>query len=42
MKTVCKLTLWLIIICSAAVSVHYAVQLYRTKYAPRYLKGNAS
>ena len=41
MKNFCKIMLLLVIICSAAISVHYAVQLYRDKYAPRYLKGNA-
>jgi len=41
MKGFCKAMLWIIIILSAAVSVHYAAELYRTKYAPRYLKGNA-
>ena len=41
MKQFLRIVFLLIIICSAAVSINYAVQVYRTKYAPRYLKGNA-
>lgn len=41
MKQFLRIVFLLIIICSAVISVHYAAQLYRTKYAPRYLKGNA-
>ena len=41
MKTFCKILLLTVIVCCAAISVHYAAELYRTKYAPRYLKGNA-
>ena len=36
-----KNVILLVIICSAVISVRYAVELYRSKYAPRYLKGNA-
>lgn len=38
MKKFLKIVFLLIIICSAAVSVNYAMQVYRTKYAPRYLR----
>ena len=41
MKKFIQIMLLLVIVCSAAVSVSYAVELYRTKYTPRYLKGNA-
>jgi hypothetical protein len=40
MKRLMQLVFLMIIACSAAVSVHYAMELYRTKYTPRYLKGN--
>ena len=41
MKNCLRILFLIVIICSAAVSVKYAVDLYRTKYTPRYLKGNA-
>lgn len=41
MKKFLQIMLLLVIICSAAVSVRYAMELYRNKYTPRYLKGNA-
>lgn len=41
MKYFVRIIFLLIIICCALISVRYAVELYRTKYAPRYLKGNA-
>lgn len=41
MKNICKFLLLAAIVCCAAVSVYYAKELYREKYAPRYLKGNA-
>lgn len=41
MKKFLRIVFLIIIICSAAISVRYAVEIYRTKYAPRYLKGNA-
>ena len=41
MKNVIRVLFLLVIICSAVVSVRYAVELYRNKYTPRYLKGNA-
>lgn len=40
MKRLMQCVFLMIIACSAAVSVHYAMELYRTKYTPRYLKGN--
>lgn len=42
MKKCMRIMFLIVILCSAAVSVKYAVELYRTKYTPRYLKGNAS
>jgi len=41
MKNVIRILFLLVIICSAVISVRYAVEMYRDKYAPRYLKGNA-
>ena len=41
MKLVLRILLLLAIACSAAISVTYAVGLYREHYSPRYLKGNA-
>ena len=41
MKTTFRILFLLAIICCAAVSVSYAAALYREKYAPRYLNGNA-
>jgi hypothetical protein len=41
MKMTLRILLLLAIVCSAAVSVKYASDLYHTRYAPRYLKGNA-
>ena len=40
MKSIIRYTLLAVIICSAVVSVAYAAELYRTKYAPRYLGSN--
>jgi hypothetical protein len=40
MKNLIRYTLLLVIVCSAVVSLTYAVELYRTKYAPRYLGGD--
>lgn len=40
-KTILRCIFLLIIICSEVVSVRYAIEIYRTKYTPRYLKGNA-
>ena len=42
MKKIGQILCLAVILCSAVISVHYASQLYRTKYTPRYLKGNAS
>lgn len=41
MKQFIRVLFWIAIACAAAVSVRRAVQIYQTKYAPRYLKGNA-
>lgn len=41
MKRFLRIIFLFVILCSALISVRYAVELYRTKYAPRYLKGNA-
>ena len=41
MKKLLRILFLLVILCSAVLSVSYAVQVYRGKYAPRYLKGNA-
>lgn len=41
MKVALRILFLLAIACSAAISVTYAVNLYRERYAPRYLKGNA-
>jgi len=41
MKQFVKFFLLAVILCTAVVSVIYAVQLYRTKYRPRYFNGNA-
>ena len=41
MKYFLRIVFLLVIICSALVSVRYAVEMYRSKYATRYLKGNA-
>jgi hypothetical protein len=41
MKYFIRIIFLLIIVFCALISVRYAVELYRTKYAPRYLKGNA-
>ena len=38
MKRFLKIVFLLVIVCSAAISVNYALQVYRTKYAPRYLR----
>lgn len=38
MKQFLRILFLIVIVCSAAVSVNYAVQLYRTKYTPRYLR----
>ncbi len=42
MKKLLRTIFMMIIIFSALISVRYAIDLYRTKYVPRYLKGNAS
>ncbi|GEM_PF-1985272 len=42
MKKCMRFLFLLVIICSAVVSVGYAAELYRTKYTPRYLNGNAN
>lgn len=41
MKKLCRILLAAATVCAAACSVCYAIRLYRTKYAPRYFKGNA-
>lgn len=41
MKLVLRILLLLAIACMTAVSAAYAAKLYRERYAPRYLKGNA-
>jgi hypothetical protein len=41
MKHLIRILLCIVIACAALYSVRYAVQIYRTKYAPRYLNGNA-
>lgn len=41
MKKILRFIFLIIILCSALISVRYAVEIYRTKYAPRYIKGNA-
>lgn len=41
MKSFIRILFLIVIICSAVISVRYAVELYRSKYTPRYLKGNA-
>lgn len=41
MKNFLRIIFLLIICCCALISVRYAIEMYRTKYAPRYLKGNA-
>lgn len=41
MKTFSRILLLTVIFCCAAVSVTYAAKLYREKYTPRYLNGNA-
>ena len=41
MKAVCKTLLFIVIAAGTVFSVYHAIQLYRSKYAPRYLKGNA-
>ncbi len=40
MKSVVRYLLLAVIVCSAVISVRYAVELYQTKYAPRYLDGS--
>lgn len=40
MKRFMKVMLLCLIACTAVISAHYAVQLYRTKYCPRYFNGN--
>jgi len=42
MKSLFRILFLTAILCCAAVSVSYAARLYREKYAPRYLNGNAS
>ncbi|MCQ2417970.1 MAG: hypothetical protein MJ071_09230 [Oscillospiraceae bacterium] len=42
MKKCFSFIAWAVILCSALTSVAYALELYRTKYAPKYLKGDAS
>lgn len=42
MKKCMRIIFLIVILFSAFVSVKYAAELYRTKYTPRYLKGNAS
>lgn len=41
MKLVRRILLLTAIIAVTAISAQYAARLYREKYAPRYLKGNA-
>lgn len=41
MKQFLRILLLIVIVCSAVISVRYAVELYRTKYRPRYFNGNA-
>lgn len=41
MKNFLRILFLTVIVCSALISVSYATELYRTKYTPRYLKGNA-
>ena len=41
MKILIRILFLAAIAACAAVSVSYAVRIYREKYAPRYLKGNA-
>lgn len=41
MKKLIQIMLLVVIACSAVISIQYAVELYRTKYAPRYLSGRA-
>lgn len=41
MKQFLKILLLVVIVCSAVISVRYALELYRTKYRPRYFTGNA-
>ncbi len=41
MKKFLRIMFLIVIILSALISVRYAIDLYRTKYTPRYLKGNA-
>lgn len=41
MKQFLRFVFLMIIICSALISVRYAIALYRDRYAPHYLKGNA-
>lgn len=41
MKNLLRILFLTVIVCSALISVSYATELYRTKYTPRYLKGNA-
>lgn len=41
MKKLMQITLLLIIAVSAVISISYALDLYRTKYVPRYLPGRA-
>ena len=40
MKKFLRIIFLIVIILSALISVRYAIDLYRTKYTPRYLKGN--
>ncbi len=41
MKKIIRIVFLIVIIFSALISVRYAIDLYRTKYSPRYLNGNA-
>ena len=41
MKQIIRILLCIVIACAAAFSVRRVIQLYRTKYAPRYFNGNA-
>lgn len=41
MKIFRRILLLAVIAAVAAISAQYAARLYREKYAPRYLKGNA-
>jgi len=41
MKKLFRILFLLAILCCAAVSFRYAASLYKDKYAPRYLNGNA-